>query len=220
MISQILTQITSSYWQLITQLGSSSLLLPVLVVSVLTLLFARQKKAVCLWLAALTFAVTFTLATKLLFLGWGIGIASLDFTGVSGHTLLSTSILPVLFFTIGGVVRPKFKSIGLWFGLLLAAGVGVSRVVLGMHSISEVIAGWLLGLIVCSVAIYAINNHRQSLAYIQLIVLSLLLIFGATAPNYIPAHDMSIKLALYLSGHDKPFTRSHFVSAKTNTELK
>ena len=92
MISQILTQITSSYWQLITQLGSSSLLLPVLVVSVLTLLFARQKKAVCLWLTALTFAVTFTLATKLLFLGWGIGIASLDFTGVSGHTLLSTSI--------------------------------------------------------------------------------------------------------------------------------
>jgi hypothetical protein len=93
-------QATGAYWQLITQLGSSSLLFPVLAISVATLWISNQKTAIYLWLTALTLAVTVTLATKLLFLGWGIGIASLDFTGVSGHTLLATSILPILFLSV------------------------------------------------------------------------------------------------------------------------
>lgn len=97
---------------------------------------------------------------------------------------------------------------------MLGFAVGVSRVVLGMHSISEVVAGWVLGLVVCGVAIYAIKSHRQRLVYLQLLILSLLLVFGSTTPNYIPAHDMSVKLALYLSGHDQPFTRSYFITEK------
>jgi membrane-associated phospholipid phosphatase len=219
MISQLSMQTTGAYWQLITQLGSSSLLFPVLAISVATLWMSDQKVAIYLWLTALTLAVTVTLATKLLFLGWGIGIASLDFTGVSGHTLLATSILPILFFSVGGGAQTKLRNIGLWFGLLLGFAVGVSRVVLGMHSISEVIAGWVLGLIVCSVAIYAIKSHRQGLVYLQLLILSLLLVFGSATPNYIPAHDMSVKLALYLSGHDQPFTRSYFTAATPPSQL-
>lgn len=209
----------AAYWQLITQLGSSSLLFPVLAVSVVTLWMSQQKKAIFLWLAALSIAVSITLVTKVLFLGWGIGIASIDFTGVSGHSLLATSILPILFFSIGANTQNKLKNIGLWLGLLLGFAVGVSRIVLGMHSISEVLAGWFLGLIVCYLAIYAIKSHHQGLAYLQLLAVCLLLAFGSTTPNYIPAHDMSVKLALYLSGHDQPFTRSDLNTAQPSKQF-
>lgn len=218
MISQ--TSIQAEYWQLITQLGSSSLLFPVLAVSVATLWMSEQKKAICLWLLALSIAVSITLVSKVLFIGWGIGNASLDFTGVSGHSLLATSILPILFFSIGADKHHKLMNIGLWLGLLLGFAVGVSRIVLGMHSLSEVLAGWFLGLIVCCIAIYYIKRHHQGLAYLQLLAICLLLGFGSTTPNYIPAHDMSVRLALYLSGHDEPFTRSYFEATKTLTQGK
>jgi membrane-associated phospholipid phosphatase len=215
MITQIPMQANAAYWQLITQLGSSSLLFPVFAISVAMLWMSNQKTAIYCWLTALTLAVILTLTTKLMFLGWGIGIASLDFTGISGHSLLATSILPILFFSVGGGAQTKLRNFGLWFGLLLGFAVGVSRVVLGMHSVSEVVAGCLLGLIVCSLAIYTMKNQRYGLVYLQLIILSLLLALGSTTPNYIPAHDMSVRLALFLSGHDQPFTRSYFITAKT-----
>jgi len=213
-------QHTHTYWQLITNLGSSSFLLPILGIAVIELWLSHQKRAVYLWLLALTLGVTLTLITKILFLGWGIGIASLNFTGVSGHTLLATSIIPILFFAVEDNSQSKFKNFGLYFGLLLSLTIGLSRIVLGMHSISEVVTGWLLGLVVCSVALSAIKSHRYSLAYLQFTVLILLLGSGTTTSNYIPAHDMEIKLALFLSGHDKPYSRSDLVKIKTPVQVK
>ena len=204
----------NTYWQLITQLGSSSLLMPILIIGVIGLLLSRQKKAVYLWIFSLGIAVSLTLLSKILFLGWGIGIVSLDFTGISGHTMLATSILPLLFFSVEQNSTTKFRNIGLWFGLLLSLAVGISRVVLGMHSISEVVAGWIFGLVVCFIAVNAIKSHRQGVAYLQLTILILVLAFGSMTPNYIPAHESAIKLALYLSGHDKPYTRADLLKTK------
>jgi membrane-associated phospholipid phosphatase len=207
-------QQTNAYWQLITHLGSSSLLMPILAIALIGLWLASQKKVVHLWIMGLTLAVTITVISKVIFLGWGIGIASLNFTGISGHTLLATSILPILFCSVVGGSQTKFKNIGLWFGLILSFSVGISRIVLGMHSISEVVAGWMIGLVVCSVTLNAMESHRGHLAYLQLSLLIFLLAIGSTTPNYLPTHDMEIKLALLLSGHDKPYTRFHLSPEK------
>jgi membrane-associated phospholipid phosphatase len=200
-------QQTNGYWQLISHLGSSSLLMPILAIAVIGLWLSSQKKVVHLWIIGLTLAVTITVISKVFFLGWGIGIASLNFTGISGHTLLATSILPVLFFSVAGESQTKFSNIGLWFGLILSFSVGISRIVLGMHSISEVVAGWMIGLVVCGVTLNAMESHLGRLAYLQISLLFFMLAIGSTTPNYLPTHDMEIKLALLLSGHDKPYTR-------------
>jgi membrane-associated phospholipid phosphatase len=198
---------SNNYWQLITHLGSASLLLPFLGIAVIKLWLTRQKKALFQWIIALILGILITLTSKVLFFGWGIGIASIDFTGVSGHTFLATSVIPILFYLFPGGSQESYKNTGLWIGLILSFLIGVSRITLGMHSISEVISGWLLGLYVCKIALSAIKFHYQRYSFLQLTLLALLLTFGSTTPNYLPTHDLEMKLALYLSGHDKPFTR-------------
>lgn len=194
-------------WQIITHLGSSSLMLPILAITVTGLLQSHQKKAVRIWLMTLTVAVMITLVTKIAFIGWGIGIASLRFTGVSGHTLLATSVLPVLLSWLTARDEKSLRFAGIFFGLLVGASVGISRVVLGVHSISEVLAAWLIGLTVSSVTLNALENSIQRPWCARLSPLLLLLAFNTTSSNYLPTRDWEIKIALFLSGHDRPYVR-------------
>lgn len=220
MITEILTLQSSPFWLLITQLGSSSLLLPIMVISLVSLWLTNQKRVAYFWAVALGLAISVTVISKLMFMGWGVGVALIDFTGVSGHTLLATSIFPILFFSAYRGEQKKTKSIGLWLGLLLSFVVGISRVVIGAHSVSEVIAGWILGLMVCVFVLNAIQSHRQRFAYLQLIGLVCVLGFGSTTPNYLPAHGVLTKLALLMSGHDKPYTRSDLMATRTSVQVK
>jgi membrane-associated phospholipid phosphatase len=220
MINQISMLQSNSYWMLITQLGSSSLLLPMMVISLSSLWLTNQKNVAYLWAMAIGLAILVTVITKLMFMGWGIGVASLDFTGVSGHTLLATSIFPILFFSAYGSAQKKIKNIGLWLGLLLSVVVGISRVVIGAHSVSEVVAGWVLGFMVCILVLNTMQSRRQYFAYIQLLGLIGVLVFVPAPPNYIPAHDLMTKLALKMSGHDKPYSRSDLMETRTVFELK
>ena len=200
-------------WQLITHLGSASLLMPILAITATGLWRAGQENAVRVWLMALALGVAITVASKILFLGWGMGIAFLDFTGVSGHTLLASSILPVLFFSVEGGTKPRVRTVSLWLGLAFSLAVGISRIVLGMHSPSEVVAGWLLGLAISGAVLKALENLGPRQGYMLLPFLVLFLAFGSTTSSYLPTHDMEIRLALLLSGRDKPFTRAHLASA-------
>ncbi|MDI1298681.1 phosphatase PAP2 family protein [Methylotenera sp.] len=220
MITQISTLQSSTHWQLITHLGSSSLLMPIMVITVINLWLSNQKQVVYLWMVALGLAVTFTTITKVMFFGWGIGIALLDFTGVSGHTLLATSIYPILFYSAYGGTQTKYRNIGLWFGIVLSLLVGVSRIATGAHSISEVIPGWVLGMLVCALVLDAMNQQRQRLAYLQVMALICLLVFGSIMPNYIPTHDMEIELALFMSGRNEPYTRADLISTQILGQVK
>lgn len=65
----------------------------------------------------------------------------------SGHAFLST----VVFLTIGGLIamaarNRREKVVILATALFLALSIGASRVVLGVHWLTDVTAGWLLGL--------------------------------------------------------------------------
>ena len=220
MITQISTLQSSTYWQLITHLGSSSLLIPIMVITVINLWLSNQKQVAYLWMVTLGLAITFTTITKVMFFGWGIGIALLDFTGVSGHTLLATSIYPILFYSAYGGAQTKFRNIGLWFGIVLSLLVGTSRIAIGAHSMSEVIPAWILGMLVCALVLDAMNYQRQRLAYLQVMVLVCLLVFGSIMPNYIPTHDMEIELALLMSGRDEPYTRSDLISTQILGQVK
>jgi membrane-associated phospholipid phosphatase len=138
-----------------------------------------------------------------------LGIASLDFTGISGHTLLATSVLPIMF---GWMLSPnqwKFRYTGELIGLLLAIVVGVSRIVLGAHSLSEVVAGWIFGLIVCGVTLKAIKYPVQIPYFFRYIAIGFFLIINLTTTNYLPTHDWEVRLALQISGHEVPYARPH-----------
>ena len=200
------------WWRVITHLGAAGILLPIFAVQVVGLWFS-QRVAAIRWLVALCMAVLLTLISKSLFWGWGLGIASWDFTGISGHTLLATSIFPMLFRIYTQSNSPRWQHSTTALGFLLAVCVGISRIVLGAHSLSEVCAGWSLGLIVSWIAISALKSSYRQSSFSRYSPLLLLLAFHPAAAYVVPTHDWEVRFSLAISGRSKPFTRIPWLKA-------
>ncbi|MBN8763669.1 MAG: hypothetical protein BGP20_00930 [Thiobacillus sp. 63-78] len=194
-------------WLVITHLGAASIMLPVFTVIAAGLWLAGQKSTLRVWLLAMTVGIFIVLASKIAFIGWGWGNAFLDFTGISGHTMLATAVLPV--WTNQLLVRSdrRFSLPGILLGLAIAATVGVSRWILGAHSPSEVIAGWLLGLAIVLIVCRTMNAQRPVQGVAGLAGLLMLLAFSPSLSAYFPTHRWEVELALTLSGRTQPFVR-------------
>ena len=202
------SQDTHYLWQVVTHLGSGSLMLPLAGITAVGLWRTHQQASLRVWFLAMTAAVVVTLVTKIAFIGWGIGIAALNFTGISGHTLIATSVLPFLFGWLLARDGERFRNSGVLLGLLLGGVVGSSRVVLGMHSSSEVMVAWIAGLIVSAVALNSlVGRVGQPPLFVRLSPLALLLSFSTTTSTYLPTHEWEVAMALLLSGRDTPYTR-------------
>jgi membrane-associated phospholipid phosphatase len=199
--------LTPYLWRVITHFGSAGLILPILTIVVIGLWQSGQRTAAGVWLIWLGLSILATVASKVLFLGWGIGVAELNFTGVSGHTVLATSVLPVFFSWVMALTPQRFNLVGALFGLGLSVGVGLSRVVLGTHSPSEVVAGWVIGLMVSAVTLYSLDGRHRRPWFASLSPLILLLALSTTTSNYLPTHDWELRLALLLSGQNQPHHR-------------
>lgn len=132
-------------WYSITNLGGAGLTLPLAFAIALWLAVGYTWRMAAGWLALLGAAIGIVTVTKLAFLGWGVGVRELDFTGVSGHAMLSTAVYPVVLFLMLLPARPAIRLIGVLLGLAAGIAVGLSRVVLSAHSPSEAITGCLTG---------------------------------------------------------------------------
>lgn len=191
-------------------------MLPAFAVAVYGLWCARQHAALRVWLPSLALAVAVTLSSKLLFFGWGVGNAWLDFTGVSGHAVLAASILPVFCNGLLLGAERRVRVAGVVLGLLLAAAVGVSRVALAAHSWSEVIAAWLLGGAVSALTLHAMRPRAARAHWPARAAPLVLLLALALAPGggtYLPTHAWEVNLSLWLSGRSQPYTREQLRSA-------
>ena len=202
---------TLAAWQLFTRLGEMQLLLPAAAAVALLLLSQPGQRAVALhWLARLSAAAVLTTATKLAFIGWGIGSAALDFTGISGHAMFASATHPVLLAALVSAVWPGERSsgwrLGAWAGMALAVAVAVSRVVVDAHSVSEAVAGVLVGGWVGLLALRMQPPRAASIRWVAPVMALWLVV----TPVYAPAsqsHALVTRLALALSGQSRPYTR-------------
>ena len=202
-----------SVWQLLTRLGEAQILIPAALLMLLVL-FARSetRRFAFNWLALATLATLITTASKLAFLGWGLGLADFNFTGFSGHAMFAAAIYPVLAFTVlpGGAQGNSRFALAL--GAALALLVGISRLMVGAHSGSAVVAGLLLGGIASALAI---RWTKPSVGRVHAAVPVLLVVWFLSMPFKLPGsqtHSWVTRLALSLSGHDAPFTRSQLLT--------
>jgi membrane-associated phospholipid phosphatase len=213
-------------WMTLTNLGAAAAILPMVPVIGLGLWQEKRPSVAVTWSVALLMGILLVLISKFAFIGWGLGIASLDFTGVSGHTLLATAILPVVFAWL-----PLPRRWSVWatlLGVCLVVLVGWSRVVLNAHSWSEVAAGWCLGAMVSGAALFQMGRAQANQPAWPIvrgfIVLALLLIVSLSqmAAVKLPMHSLEVRLALALSGHDHPFRRSdlHRRAGRVEAEMK
>lgn len=198
------------FWSAVTRLGESAVVAAGALL-VLVWLARAARPAAWLWLAALAAAVGLTTASKVAFMGWGVGSAALDFTGVSGHAMFAGAVYPALGAAALARWQARGRLAGAAAGTLLAVLVAASRVHVQAHSVSEVVAGCAAGLAVglLAVALAARGMPRP----LPVAALAGVLAWGtvtlAAHPEpLVPSHQLVTRLALELSGRERPWTRA------------
>lgn len=214
-------RIHSLFWFAVTRVGEAQILLPAFFAGALWLAFARPagargrvaqgaahahdhpaRRSALRWIAAIFATTAITTASKVAFLGFGVGIAALDFTGFSGHAMYSTAILPVLAAIIGG-------RRGAIAGALLASLITYSRVDLGAHSWSEAISGMALGAAAAGWTLADYLAHPGAVRapwWLPLLLVAWLTLLPMRAPPS-RTHGLVVSVALKLSGRSRPYTR-------------
>ncbi|MBA0286287.1 phosphatase PAP2 family protein [Stenotrophomonas maltophilia] len=195
----------SDVWRTLSALGDSRWLLPMALVLLITLprADARLKWR---WLLAIAVTAGVTLASKLAFMGWGIGIKSVHFTGFSGHAAMSSVIYPVVGVLLAGPGK-RARTFGRAIGVLLATAIAWSRIPLHAHSLSEVVAGLALGLSCSTLALRTASpiGRPPAMAVVAAVVAGMVLPF--TLPD-LHTHQLVIALAKFISGRSEIF--QHF----------
>ncbi len=204
------------HWHLISRFGDAALLLPCAALLLLSLCHRGEWRAARDWCLAFAAAAGLTLASKLAFIGWGIGVPALDFTGFSGHSMMAASVLPVLLHRLAPGRRPRLGWIAATLGASLALLVGYSRLPLGAHSLSEVVGGLALGFAVSGGYLLATAPRRRqrrpprwrrSPRAPLLLLIGALLLGVPASGAHAPTEQWIEQIALYLSGRARPFQR-------------
>jgi membrane-associated phospholipid phosphatase len=201
---------------LLTWFGDSGFLLPasLWITAWLALRRATWPSAL-LWVLIFGAGSCLILATKLAFLGWGVGSARFNFTGISGHTAISASIWPVACWLAASRWKHRVRLAAALLGCLLAACIGVTRIALDAHSWSEVIAGYVLGFAVSGSFLW--QQHRLphpkvnwALVLVSLATPVLFLRPGTPAPT----QGLLERVAVRLAGIERPYTRDDLLTGR------
>lgn len=179
-------------------------------------LFVEDEKRLAFWWSVLfAGAMGIVIATKMAFIGWGIGIRAIDFAGFSGHAMRAAAVFPVLFYLILQRTRFILRASGVVFGFGCAAMIGVSRIALHTHSWSEVIAGLLLGAAVSLAFMHIAHTSLSKHVFKPLrIALTVLALLPAPYVHPAPTQQWLTELTLYFSGHDHPYPRAEWRGQK------
>ena len=199
----------AAFWHVVTRFGEAQIALPVLFASMIWLMRRHGNlRLVTWWLCFVVGAALFTLGSKVAFIGWGVGVAALDFTGVSGHTMFASVVYPLLACVLFTERPAPQRRRAVAVGVAMALAVGLSRVMIGAHSVSEVAAGWVIGGTASAAALMLARHPVSSVPF--WVPLGVVLWLGIT-PVGAPVsetHGMVVRLALALSGRAVPYTRT------------
>lgn len=197
-------------WRTLTYFGDSMLLIPTAVIIALVLPWkSDNRRTVWYWLLAFGLAGLLVSISKIMFLGFGIGSARYNFTGFSGHSAMSATLWPVMMWLISGCWPTFWRGLTIGIGYLIPLMVGLSRLVIHAHSVSEVLAGLMLGFTLSSA--FLLSQRRTALkgfSVVQVAVAFLipLLLMGhgrvATTQQFLE------RFSADLAGLEKPFTRA------------
>jgi membrane-associated phospholipid phosphatase len=195
-------------WHAVTRLGQSEIVLPAAMLAIAVLFVNSETRDLALrWMVGLALAALITLATKVAFIGWGIGWEAIDFTGISGHTMCAAATYPILFLALGSGRSMRWIVALQVMAWSLVVAVAVSRIMVGAHSPSEVVAGLLLGGAVSVVSLSGSSKLTFAIHPMAILVLSIWFSMGASEMPPSQTHSRITNLALRISGRTVPFKR-------------
>jgi membrane-associated phospholipid phosphatase len=196
------------WWHWLSVIGSLAVTGPIGVAILAWLLAGKSWRLTAIWLALFGVGMALVVGTKMAFIGWGVGVESVDFSGLSGHAMRAAAVYPVAGFLITRSSPQWARQLGTVAGVVLAVLIAMSRVYVHDHSSSEAITGCILGLMVAAAFIWCASGEGHLALSRMLAVLCLPILLLAPHAEPIPAELWITTAALYRSGRDQPFTRA------------
>ncbi len=196
-----------SVWQRITSYGDVGINLPMAIALAVWLLFAKNWRAALAWWLYFCGVMGIVVASKLAFMGWGIGIQVWDFTGFSGHSMRACALFPVAFYMLPPDNKPQWRNCAAVLGVIFGGFVSWSRIVVGAHSISEIVLGAMLGFLTVALFLQYLSKFSQPKVPIWLMAATFAAFAFIPHKNSAPTQSWLIAVAMKISGHDRPFER-------------
>ncbi|HEY8605666.1 MAG TPA: phosphatase PAP2 family protein [Noviherbaspirillum sp.] len=202
-------------WTEITHFGDLTITAFAAVAIAAWLLAEGEQRLAFWWSMLFTVGMGIVVATKIAFIGWGIGIRAIDFAGFSGHAMRATAVLPVLFYLMLEKAPRGLRALGALTGLAFGMLVGVSRVALHAHSVSEIAFGWLLGASVSVGFLWIASTTLRGHVFTPLrLSLSVLALLHAPYVHPAPTQKWLTRVTLLISGHEQPVARGTWRDAR------
>lgn len=194
-------------WLEITRFGGIVVTAPAAAAITAWLMMGRAWRPAAWWGVLFIGGMAVVVATKIAFIGWGLGIRTLDFTGISGHAMRATAVYPVLFYLALLRTAPLVRKLSGLIGMGVAIAIDISRVVIHAHSISEAVAGFVLGGLIGVIFLRSAASLKAFRVSRWALVAGLLTVVAASYLKPVPTEHWIENVALAVSGHDQPFTR-------------
>ena len=199
-------------WTAITFIGDSVVLLPAAALLLFWMLLGRAWRMAFWWGLLFGIGLFLVAATKIAFIGWGVGLGRLDYTGLSGHAMRAAMVLPIVGWALEGGSPPSVQGAArrTLFALGVAGGVlvSISRVVTHEHSVSEALLGWVLGSVLTFGFLALAHTFGRPRRNPWIVALSMAAMLPASHAEPAPTNRWITAAALYLSGHEQPYVRS------------
>ena len=195
------------WWYYLSALGGLGMTAPIAVGIAVWLAAAHCRRRALSWCLLFGGAMLIVIASKIAFIGWGIGSMAIDFAGFSGHAARAGAVYPVAAYLLWREARREWRYAGVALAALLAVAVAVSRVKVHTHSESEALLGLMLGLATAGCFISLTRRTREFTLNPWLVGLTLLVLILQPRTARVDSQQWMTGLALNLSGHDRPYSR-------------
>lgn len=208
------------WWYHITALGGIGVTGSLSVAIAVWLATAHCRVRALYWCLLFGGAMLLVVASKIAFIGWGVGVMSLDFAGFSGHASRAAAVFPVVAYVLLRKKSGLLCAAGVACAVVLALLVAYSRIAVHTHSTSEAVFGCALGLAVAAAFIGLVRSPRDFAPHPLLVGLTLavLVLLPRGEPDHAKkfnSQQLMTGLALNLSGHDRPYQRWNWKPATT-----
>lgn len=201
-----------SFWEALTAMGDANMTLPAALVVAVLLVKSDTTRLAWQWGGLFVATLVVVVVTKLAFLGWGAGIAAINFTGISGHSSRAMTVWPVLVFVLAWTAHGVIRRTAIALGFVLAALICMSRVMLTAHSVSEALVGFAIGFASSWFFIrHAAKFEPKPLDRRLFPVVGFVLV-GCTLLDPAPTKEWMREAAVFLSERNDPFRRTDLLS--------
>lgn len=194
------------FWRVVTAFGDSGVMIPTaLGIAVLTYL-DRNRRLAALWGLVTLLAVAAIFLTKLFFMSACIRLLPLDFRGFSGHATMAALVFPILARLLVRSPATGPEPHAYYSGECLAVMIGVSRLAIHVHSVSEVVAGLALGFMLGRVFLKSARAFTPQHLDFRLFAVPLILLVAVFYMRPAPTEQILKTIAAAVSNHTHALT--------------